>query len=165
MSEPLDFSTVGKAKTGPAPPPSATRLPAGPGWFSFSGRRPLLVAAVAASAAVAAYLLFGRGDDHVDGRALTSYCSLATEFDQLPVEGADAATIGQFLQSLGGSVDEMKQVAPKTIRADVAASVDAVREAAAGKPEGLQSADQQARRQRIIAFRQQACGGADQGNA
>lgn len=165
MTGPLDFSSVGSAKNAsPLPKKKPSKL-APTGLGSTKGRGVLVGLVIVALAAVVGFVVFDRGEEEVGFQSLARYCTLATEFDRLsftPQTGADPAAITQLLQQMGDTVEEMTEVAPAEIRKDVAATVAAVREAAAGDPAGITSSDFQDRRQRIAGFQQTSCAVDDQ---
>lgn len=167
MTAPLDFSSIGAKKPAPAPQKKAPkrRLP------DLKTPKALIAAAalVAAAVVVGGYLVFGRSGTSPAAQAekLGRYCLAAAEFDSL-VPGAAPATeavdtsagaMSRLVREVGGTLSRMKADAPSEIRADVAATVTALEEAAEGKPAAVRSPSYQERRQRITAFGQARCSG------
>lgn len=191
MPEPLDFSSVGSKKaTLPAPPPRMPKRPSAGGpkrpaagaVKRPAGSRPRKARMRAAALAGVALLVIigivvlskGGGESAADRAVETiRYCELSTSFHRLlptndpltaPTDMSPRA-IRQILKQIGGGVEEMEDNAPAVIRADVAATVKAVQEAAEGNTAGIRSPSFPAQSLRIASFRQQNCaaGGEDQG--
>ena len=188
MTEPLDFSSIG-SKTGAPPakaprkppkkPPGApkqprAKQPKAPRSLPIGGAgldRRTMVLAVTAAVILAglAYMVFGGGGESPAHKALTTarYCTLASAFEQAaPLPGPvsspplpPASVIKGVLTAMGGTVNEMKAVAPGAIRSDVAANVAAVQKAADGNLADVRSAAFKARQRHIATFRHLQCGG------
>ena len=154
MSQFLDFSS-GARKNEPPPPQKKApgrppRRPSGrnPGrsWKDrVPKRQGLLIIALAAAVVLAAVVVF-KFTSHNSGKSAAAasarYCVLAGQFEQVSLRTGAASAPGVYdgppqkmkivVGQMGGTLQELRSVAPKAVRHDEGVVIDAVKRAAGG---------------------------------
>jgi hypothetical protein len=170
MTEPLDFTSVGRQRNAPPPALPTDRPRVGRG-------QPKVRIAILAFVAVVVVAIGGFALLHRNGKAssaasavtLSRYCDLARQLDTTAVSTGAASSVGRFdgsaaaigrlLQGMGPTLVEMESDAPSKIRGNVASVVGALRKASDGDAQSIHSSSFTAAIARINAYRLTSCGG------
>jgi hypothetical protein len=166
MTEPLDFSHMGRDKATAPPPPAPKRRRARGGM----PKSLIVIVALVVAVGVAAVLIIRSRDDD-SGKAAAAhqaqYCQSSMEFDLLAsTTGAASASgtfdgpppaLAAFVSQTKSIVSDMKSVAPDNVDSDLDTVVAALTAASKGDRAALESPSFKAARDGLIGYKGTAC--------